>query len=136
MKHPAQELIESAGGKVKEIGQLPDGSGFMTASFPLPKDHWLYAKDADGFYSAPPMPFRMGTDDVRHQEFCAMVTAAARHAVRASTMGGQESDFDPDAMVQNFIVGMLGYHTPDGLSGESFGNPNPIPDLYPGRTLP
>ncbi len=31
-----------------------------------------------------------------------------------ATMKGKEQDFDPDALIQNLIVGMLGYHTPTG----------------------
>jgi hypothetical protein len=44
-------------------------------------------------------------------------------------MNGKEMDFDPDAMVQNAIIGFLGYSTKDGLGSESFQNPNPIPPL-------
>jgi hypothetical protein len=111
---------------------LPDGSSFFTASFPLPKDHWLFQAGADGFTAPPPMPFRMGNDDPRRPQFNDMVRAAARYAIQASTRRGQDTDFDPDAMVQNFVVGMLGYHTPDGLSGEKWGDPNPVPTPYPG----
>lgn len=111
---------------------LPDGSAFDVMSLPLPKDHWIYATDADGFHEPPPMPFRMGYADPRREQFNEMVRAAARYAIKASTMNGQDSDFDPDAMVQNFVVGMLGYHTPDGLSGENWGNPDPVPEPYSG----
>lgn len=110
---------------------LPDGSAFDVLSTPLPKDHWLTAKK----HEAPPMPFRMGTSDPRRQSFNEMVRAAAKYAIRASTMNGAESDFDPDAMVQNFVVAMLGYHTPDGLCHDpdvpDF-DPNPVPPHYPG----
>jgi hypothetical protein len=111
---------------------LPDGSAFDVISLPLSNDHWIYRKGEDGFSEPPPMPFRMGTSDSRRQKFNEMVRAAARYAVKASTMHGQDSDFDPDAMVQNFVVGMLGYHTPDGLGTDKWDNPNPVPDPYPG----
>lgn len=94
---------------------LPDGSSFAMASFPLPKDHWLYK---EGF-NEPPMPFRIGTTSRFREELATQITAAARYAVRASTMNGKIEDFDPDAMVQNFIVGMLGYWTPDGTNDTS-----------------
>lgn len=123
--HPVEKLITEAGGKVESAGALPDGSGFMTASFPLPKDHWL---TADG-YNVPPMPFRCGTDNPRHRELCEAIRAAGRYAVRASTMNGREIDFDPDAMLQNFIVGLLGYHTADGTSSDAIFNPEPLPPL-------
>lgn len=124
-------MIEGAGGKVTDGALLPDGSGFMTASFPLPKTHWIYEAAADGFTGAPPMPFRMGASDPRRQKFSEMVRAAAKYAIKASTMRGKDMDFDPDAMVQNFVVGMLGYHTEDGL-GEAWENPYPVPEPYPG----
>jgi hypothetical protein len=122
-----EKMIRDAGGEIKEMGELPDGSGFATASFPLREDHWIH-----GDSSRPPMPFRMGYDDPRRDQFNDMVRAAARYAIKSSTMNGRETDFDPDAMVQNFVVGMLGYHTPDGLSGENWCNPDPVPPPYPG----
>jgi hypothetical protein len=91
---------------------LPDGSAFCTASWPLPKDHWLYAEGHD----EPPMGLKMGEDDPRRKELVELVRAATQYAVRASTMNGKERDFDPDAMVQNMVVGLLGYHTPTGDS--------------------
>lgn len=124
-----RDMVMLAGGTVHESGDLPDGSGFLTASFPLQGDHWLYAEGSN----VPPMPFRMGTDDPRRQAFNDMVRAVARYAVRASTMNGKDNDFDPDAMVQNMVVGMLGYHTPDGLFGEHWADPNPAPAPYPGN---
>lgn len=128
-ENQVKEMIVLAGGQVKEVGELPDGSGFATASFPLPKDHWLYV---DNGFEAPPMPFRMGTDDPRYRDFQAKVKAAARYAVRAATMKGKDDDFDPDALVQNMLVGMFGYHTPDGLSHlDDWANPNPIPQPFP-----
>lgn len=71
------------------------------------------------------MPFRLGTEEdglnllprIRtREEFEERIRAAARYACRASTMNGKEIDFDPNAMVQNFVTGMLGYWTPNGLS--------------------
>lgn len=91
--------------------RLPDGSGVMLGSLPLPKDHWLYAEG----HNEPPMPMRVGVSAAR-QKLEEQIEAATRYAVRASTMNGREMDFDPDAMVQNMIVGLLGYCTEDGLS--------------------
>ena len=120
-----KSLIEDAGGTVDE-----QGPGFMTASFPLPKDHWLYQTDKDGFTPPPPMPFRLGTDNPKHAELCDKVLAAARYAIKASTRNGKDEDFDPDAMARNMVVGMFGYHTPDGLSQDSWANPDPVPELF------
>ena len=105
------EAITQAGGKVNEVvGPLPDGSGFMTASFPLPKDHWIYEETGE-----PPMPFRRGTIDPGRDTMADEIRACAKYAIKASTMSGKDMDFDPDAMIQNLIVGMLGYWTPDGF---------------------
>lgn len=94
------------------IVRLPDGSGCFVASFPLPKTHWIYA---DG-HNEPPMPMRIGVGPKRN-ELAEQIAAATRFAVRASTRNGKEMDFDPDAMVQNMVVGLLGYWTHDGTHG-------------------
>lgn len=111
-KKDVERLAKELGGTVKEVsGPLPDGSGFATISLPLPSNHWL---TRPGF-NEPPMPFRCGLGDTRTR-MAQDITEAARYAIRASTMNGQENDFDPDAMIQNMIVGMLGYWTIDGFS--------------------
>ena len=89
--------------------RLPDGSGAFVASYPLPKDHWLYADHEN----VPPAFMRIGIGPKR-SELAKQIASAARHAIRASTMNGKEMDFDPDAMVQNMVVGLLGYWTEDG----------------------
>ena len=131
-KHPVEQIAETVGGTIDEMGVLPDGSGFAAMSMPLPDDHW-YTTDGR---EAPPMPFRMGTNDLRRNDFNEMVRAAAKYAIRSSTDNGKIEDFDPDAMVQNFVVWMLGYHTPDGLCHDKdvpeF-DPDPVPDRYPGQ---
>ena len=45
-------------------------------------------------------------------------------------MSGKDENFDPDAVVQNFIVGMLSYWTEDGLSGDRQFNPEITPPLF------
>jgi hypothetical protein len=107
-----KELARSTDGKINECFALPDGSGFATMSMPLPKDHWLLVEG----YNEPPMPMKLGTDSPAREVFRKMLIDAGRYAVRASTMNGKEEDFDPDAMVGNFVIGMLGYYTHDGLS--------------------
>ena len=96
-----------------EAVRLPDGSGAFLGSFPLPKTHWLYAEG----HNEPPMPMRVGVGP-RRSELAIDIKQAARYAIRASTMNGKETDFDPDAMVQNMVVGLLGYWTEDGRSGD------------------
>ena len=108
------DLAADLAGKIEEAGLLPDGSGFAVMTMPLPKDHWLYA-DHDNI---PPMPFRRGTDEPSRQKWVKMIEAAGRYAVRCATMNGQEMDFDPDALIQSLIVGMVGYYTPTGRSSD------------------
>lgn len=101
---------------------LPDGSAFATVSFPLPEDHWLYQA-----YGPPPMGLRCGTKNLLRRELTSLVTEAAKYAVVGATMRGKDTDFDPDALVQNMVVGLLGYFTHDGLSDESWQNPEVVP---------
>jgi len=110
--HPVQQIADAIGGRVEGMLVRPDGSGSAVVSSPLPKDHWLYA---DGF-DEPPMGLRTGTTSPEREELADKVRAAARYAVRGATMNGKVDDFDPDALVQNMVVGLLGYFTPDGLS--------------------
>lgn len=126
-RHPVQALIEEAGGEVKEIASLQDGSGFAVGTFSLPSGHWLTAEGEN----VPPMPLRMAAGPARNI-MADMIRSAAKYAVRASTMNGSEEDFDPDAMVQNMVVGLIGYWTNDGTSSDDWYNPSPIPPLFDG----
>lgn len=106
--------------------RLPDGSGAAVVSFPLPDNHWLTAEHEN----VPPMPFRMGTDDPRRTEWKNAIRDAGKYAVRCATMNGADNDFDPDALVQNLVVGMIGYFTPDGFSSDAWANPEqPTPAI-------
>lgn len=86
---------------------LPDGSAFFVASFPLPKDHWLYAPrcsewdEARDTIADQPLPI------LTHRQQHAVINAG-RYALRAATMCGQEQDFDPDALIQNLVVALCG----------------------------
>lgn len=108
-----KELAAQIGATIDpaSVGRCPDGSGFCVMSMPLPADHWLTAEGDN----EPPAPMRIGTGQ-RRLELAEQIRAAARYAVRASTMNGKEMDFGPDAMVQNMVVGLLGYWTSDGTS--------------------
>ncbi len=85
---------------------LPDGSAFFTASFPLPKDHWLYAPrdewdhERDDYAELPSPILDRSQKDA--------VVAAVRYAVRGATMCGKEMDFDPDALVLNAVYALCG----------------------------
>lgn len=85
---------------------LPDGSAFSVVSFPLPKDHWLYAPLAAWDSERDDMadtPHPILTNAQREA-----VVAAARYAIRGATMRGQKPDFDPDALVLNFCYALCG----------------------------
>lgn len=118
--HPVQQLADACGGTIEHITQMPDGSGAAMMSMPLSTGHWLLQPG----YNVPPMGFRKGTDDPERQAWAEKIRAAGRYAVRCATMNGTEDDFDPDALVQNLVVGMLGYFTPDGLSSDAWANPD------------
>jgi hypothetical protein len=84
----------------------PDGSALALASYPLPKDHWLYAPRGEwdnerDEYAECPRPILTG-------EQRQAVIAAARYAIRGATMCGQDEDFDPDALVQNLCYALCG----------------------------
>lgn len=115
LKH-VQQIADTVGGRIESVGRLPDGSGFATVSFPLPKDHWLTRPG----YNEPPMPFRLGMrwgwQRALRRWLEGRIMQAARYAIRASTLNGANDDFDPDAMAKNFITGLLGYYTHDGKS--------------------
>lgn len=126
-----QRLVLEMGGTIKECVALPDGSGAAVMSYPLPKDHWSRQRPAE--YEAPPMTLRdLWMDhhpDIRatvRRAYADKIRAAIQYAYRVSIDYGAEPDLDPDALVQNLIVGLLGYWTDDGLSPEPWANP---PDL-------
>jgi hypothetical protein len=77
-------------------------------SFPLPDDHWLYAPNEyrDGEHEPIDLP-----KPVLTRPFRDAVVAAVRYAVRGATMRGQETDFDPDALVQNAVYALCGPYT-------------------------
>jgi hypothetical protein len=86
-----------------QVTVLPDGSAFMIGSFPLPKDHWIYEENGD-----PPMSLGQVHGEER-QELAEKIRAAAKYAIRGATWSGKDMDFDPDALMQNLIIGLIGY---------------------------
>lgn len=78
------------------------------------------------------MPLRCGVGPSR-SALESQVRAAARYAVRAATARGAEMDFDPDALLQDLIVGLFGYHTEDGRYGSAIRRSSEEPEsLQPG----
>lgn len=90
---------------MNDVTILPDGSAFAVMSFPLPKNHWLYAEREyrDGEIE----PVELGKP-ILTRELQEHVVSAIRYAIRASTDCGREMDFDPDAMVLNAVYALCG----------------------------
>ena len=87
---------------------LPDGSAFAVVSYPLPKEHWLYAERQ--YEEGAEEPIELGKPILTHALRDAVV-AAVRYAIRGATNCGKESDFDPDALVQNAVYALCGPFT-------------------------
>ena len=92
-------------GATNEATALPDGSAFAVYSYPLPKGHWLYA----------PREYEQGAEEPKERAAPILthaareqVISAIRYAVRAATDCGKETDFDPDALVQNAVYALCG----------------------------
>ncbi|MBN3848682.1 hypothetical protein G3N58_17895 [Paraburkholderia sp. Ac-20342] len=101
---------------------LPDGSAFSVASLPLPADHWLYAPRSSEWDSARETGADTPHPILTHAQRDAVV-AAVRYAIRGTTMCGKESDFDPDALVQNAVYALCGPY--------GFDAPTPQADAAP-----
>jgi hypothetical protein len=106
-------------------------------------------QESYGRFNIPPMLFRMGAKDMAvlslgqpdensidagipvargltmtKKGFADAIKTVGRYAVRCATMNGKEMDFDPDALLQNLVVGFLGYWTEDGLNhSDGWANP-------------
>ena len=110
IKEALMSVPDGAQPEQESVMILPDGSAFGVMSFRLPDDHWIYAPNEyrDGEYEPIDLPKPILTHQLRDA-----VVAAVRYAVRGSTMRGQETDFDPDALVQNAVYALCGpYATP------------------------
>ena len=83
------------------------------ASYPLPKNHWLYAprEYEPGAEEPKELPHPILTHAHR-----AEVMAAVRYAIRGATMCGKEKDFDPDALVQSAVYALCGPFKKNSIS--------------------
>ena len=99
-----RQAIEQAE-KQEPVTVLPDGSAFAVMSYPLPKDHWLYAERE--YRDGEDEPAELGKPILTHQ-LRDYVVSAVRYAVRGATNCGKEVDFDPDALVQNAVYALCG----------------------------
>lgn len=118
------EIVDAGGGVLKEcVNDLGDGSGFATASFPLPEDHWLYETTPEGYTPRPHYPMRAPGQSKARDYLSRMIAEhGGQYGVKAATMNGRELDFDPDALVRNIEIGLFGVFTADGLNGMGDGH--------------
>ena len=90
--------------------KLPDGSGFFTASFPLPEDHWLYVGQNTGWDTVRDTSADTPYPILTHQ-LADKVVEAVRYALRGATMNGRDMNLDPDAVVLNTVYALCGPFT-------------------------
>ena len=103
----ATKMVEPAQ-QQEPVTVLPDTSAFAVMSYPLPKDHWLYADRQynDGAYE----PAELGKPVLTY-ELRVSVVSAVRYAIRGATNCGKDMGFDPDALVQNAVYALCGTYT-------------------------
>lgn len=95
-----------------------------TITTTAPEDHWL-TRSGNG---DSPAPFRTAAKESltatwsdgrvapplsRHQ-LADRIVDAAQYAMRAVTLNGTATTFDPDALIDALVVGLLGYWTDTG----------------------
>lgn len=83
--------------------ELPDGSGVMTASWPLPKDHWIYHRE-----EGEPGPLVPNLKHLSDHGARQDARRLLKLAICRVTKDGSQMDFDPDAMVQECIRLLFG----------------------------
>lgn len=90
-----------------DVTVLPDGSAFSVGSFPLPKDHWLYAPQCAVWDSERDTSADTPRPILNNSQRKAVI-AAVRYAIRGATFNGTDLDFDPDALVLNAAYALCG----------------------------
>ncbi len=106
--------------------QLPDGSGCFSMNFPLPVDHWIYQKAPDGFLPIAPNTFLKIINPGQYDTLSDKIREIAQYVIQVSTNCGRAMDFDPDAMVQNFTMALLGQNPDNVLSTTDVDNTNTV----------
>jgi hypothetical protein len=102
-KLKAEQEKELKKPKIVDAIKTPDGFSAVV-SFPLPENHWIYEE-----HGKPPATLHIDSLDIR-MELESIFKDAVKYAVQASTMSGKDMDFDPDAMIQNFMIALFGYY--------------------------
>lgn len=102
------DLAAALGSRVEPCETLPEGSGAAVLSRPLPKDHWL---TAEGENTPPALWLEMGgigPDPQTRKSIERDIREVGKYALRSATSNGKEQDLDPDALLQNLVIGFLG----------------------------
>lgn len=81
------------------VDLIPEGDKLTLNSY-----HWLYLPGED----IPPIPFKMAYTHPWRKHVIAGIKKSAKYALRAATDNGRINDFDPDAVVQLMVKGMIG----------------------------
>ena len=89
---------------INEMVKMPDGSGCFVMDLPLPDDHWIY-EDKENI---PPESLACMKNQFSRGDLENAIRDAAKYAVRCATWNGRCMDFDPDAIVQAMVRGLLG----------------------------
>lgn len=117
--HDAVPPTENSVRLAEGIVTISAGYGQETTRTDLSRLHWLYAVAEDGSNLPPPMGLRCGlsnANDRRYRDVLARhVANAVRYGLKSATLNGRLRDFDPDALVENTIIGLFGHPTDDGL---------------------
>jgi hypothetical protein len=130
---PRELYVPESAVREGQVTHLPDGSAFAIMSTPLSEDHWIFKLTDDGFTPLPEFGLLMGTENPARAEMARLITDAVRYGVKCATNNGRDKDFDPDAIVLQSVVGLLGYHTADGRAQEDDSDaykPSPLAELF------
>jgi len=113
-------------------------------SYPLPKQHWLYAERE--YREGELEPTELPKPILNRRADGEAIIAAVRYAIRGATNCGKEIDFDPDALVLNVLYALCGparldehpplpqepfcYHDGRNIVGKEFAQHSDVFPLY------
>jgi hypothetical protein len=97
------EDLDVTEGSSFRIHELRDEIGIVlhscaTGTFPLREDHWIFNRTEDA-----PNPIGESA-----REMLPRLEEILKQTIRDSTACGRDMDFDPDAMLQNFRLLLIG----------------------------
>lgn len=99
-----QDLVQSTGTAPKADPVVDLQQPTEQASQLLPADHWL-TQPGDNVL---PAPVLKPTSDKKRAELVTAIREAGQYALRTVSENGRVSTFDPDALLQNLVLALLG----------------------------